>query len=63
MCIEPEARERPAALVVGVSRFGAIPKPTVTVRMEENGTLDGPRTMLACSIASPDWPGDGFRMP
>ena len=23
----------------GVSRFGAIPKPTVTVRMEENGTI------------------------
>ena len=24
--------------IVGVSRFGAIPKPTVTVRMEENGS-------------------------
>jgi hypothetical protein len=23
----------------GVSRFGAIPKPTVTVRMEENGKI------------------------
>ena len=30
----PPARERP---VFGVSRFGENPKPTVTVRMEENG--------------------------
>jgi len=34
---KPRARERREAKVSRVSRFGAIPKPTVTVRMEENG--------------------------
>ena len=33
---EPASARR---AVGGVSRFGAIPKPTVTVRMEENGKI------------------------
>ena len=31
----------PAAAGAGVSRSGETPEPTVTVRMEENGTLPG----------------------
>src|ERR1700720_3390301 len=30
---------RPRRAMGGVSRFGEIPKPTVTVRMEENGKI------------------------
>lgn len=41
-----EARERPAS--AGVSRFGVNPKPTVTVRMRENGM--GAETTLTGSV-------------
>ena len=35
----------------GVSRFGAIPKPTVIVRMEENGVAKPPALCAARAIA------------
>jgi hypothetical protein len=35
---EPASARR---LIGGVSRFGAMPMPTVTVRMEESGRLSG----------------------
>jgi hypothetical protein len=43
------ARERPPPPGGGVSRFGVIPKPTVTVRMEENGIGVG------CGWPAFDW--------
>ncbi len=36
---------------VGVSRFGVNPKPTVTVRMKENGAMED------CQWCAPAWVG------
>lgn len=40
----------------GVSRSGATPEPTVTVRMEENGMLPGPRRVFDAAPFAPPKP-------
>ena len=49
-----QARERlPDERAVRVSRFGATPKPTVTVRMEESGKTGCARAAVeACLVAA-----------
>ena len=57
--IGARARERPPPLQNqggGVSRSGATPEPTVTVRMEENGMLPGLRHAFGAAPFTPPKP-------